>query len=103
VQVAPCTALGVCRTGPTVDATARLLAGPEAGRAAERLAAKHPAWRGFLGSLARRVTGRRAVYYELRPDETSEEPAAPPTVAAQARKRVPARLVPAGDGRRSGR
>ena len=75
VQVSPCTVLGVCRTGPAVDATARLLAGDEAGWAAAQLAPKHPVWRCFLGSLARRVTGRQAVYYEVLPDEAAEEPA----------------------------
>ena len=75
VQVSPCTVLGVCRTGPAVDATARLLAGDEAGWAATQLAPKHPVWRCFLGSLARRVTGRQAVYYEVQPDEAAEEPA----------------------------
>jgi hypothetical protein len=101
--VAPCTVLGVCRTGPAAGATARRLAGAEASRAAEQLAPKHPAWRGVLSSLAHRVTGRRAVFYELRPDETEEEPAAPPAATAQVRKRDPVRLVPAGDGRRPGR
>ena len=99
VQVSPCTVLGVCRTGPTVDATARLLAGDEAGWAAAQLAPRYPAWRRFLGSLARRVTGRQAVYYEVQPDET----AAAPAVAAQARQRATVRLVPASAGRRSGR
>ena len=75
VQVSPCTVLGVCRTGPAVDATARLLAGDEAGWAAAQLAPKHPVWRRFLGSLARQVTGRQAVYYEVLPDEGAEEPA----------------------------
>ena len=75
VQVSPCTVLGVCRTGPAVDATARLLAGDEAGWAAAQLAPKHPVWRRFFGSLARQVTGRQAVYYEVLPDEAAEEPA----------------------------
>ena len=75
VQVSPCTVLGVCRTGPAVDATARLLAGDEAGWAAAQLAPKHPVWRRFFGSLARQVTGRQAVYYEVLPDEGAEEPA----------------------------
>jgi PPOX class probable F420-dependent enzyme len=103
VLVAPCTVLGVCRTGPTVDATARPLAGAEASRAAEQLAPKYPAWRRFLGSLVGRVMGRQAVYYELRPDEAAAEPTVPPAVTAQVRKRAPVRLVPAGAGRRSGR
>jgi len=102
VQVSPCTVLGVCRTGQTVDATARQLAGEEASWAAEQLAPRYPVWRRFLGSLARRVTGRRAVYYEVQPDEAAEEPTAP-TIAAQARQRAKVRLVPANAGRRSGR
>ena len=102
VQVSPCTVLGVCRTGPTVDATARLLAGDEASWAAAQLAPKRPVWRRFLGSLAHRVTGRQAVYYEVQPDEAAQEPA-PPAAAAQARRRATVRLVPASAGRRSGR
>jgi hypothetical protein len=102
IQVSPCTVLGVCRTGPTVDATARLLAGDEASRAAAQLAPRHPVWRRFLGSLAHRMTGRQAVYYEVQPDEAGEEPV-PPAVVAQARQRATVRLVPARAGRRSGR
>jgi PPOX class probable F420-dependent enzyme len=86
VQVSPCTVLGVCRTGPTVDATARLLVDDEASWAAEQLAPKYPAWRRFLGSLAHRVTGRQAMYYEVQPDEAPEEE--PSAVAAQARQRA---------------
>ena len=100
VQVSPCTVLGVCRTGPTVDATARLLGGDEASWAAAQLAPKYPVSRRFLGSLAHRVTGRQAVYYEVQPDETAAEPTA---IAAQARQRATVRLVPASAGRRSGR
>lgn len=100
VQVSPCTVLGVCRTGPTVDATARLLAGDEASWAAAQLAPKYPVWRRFLGSLAHRVTGRQAVYYEVQPDEAAGEPTA---IAAYARQRATVRLVPASAGRRSGR
>jgi len=102
VQVSPCTVLGLCRTGPTVDATARLLAGAEADWAGAQLAPKHPVWRRFLASLARRVTGRQAVYYEVQPDGAADEPA-PAEVAARARQRATVRLVPAGTGRRSGR
>jgi PPOX class probable F420-dependent enzyme len=97
VQVAPCTALGFVRYGPTVDATARLLAGEEADRAAGGLARAHPAWRELLSSLIRRVTGRRTVYYELRADP--EEPA-PPAGTAPAPKRAAVRLVPADGGQR---
>jgi uncharacterized protein len=66
VQVAPCSALGFVRYGPPVGATARLLAGAPAGRAAGLLAREHPAWRDAPGSLVRRVTGWQTVYYELR-------------------------------------
>ena len=83
VQVAPCTMLGICRTGPTVDATARLLADAEASRAAEQLAPQYPGWRRLLSSLAHRVTRRRTVYYELQPDETAAAPAAPASPGPQ--------------------
>jgi PPOX class probable F420-dependent enzyme len=78
VQVSPCTVLGVCRTGPTVDATARLLTGDEAGWAGAQLAPNHPDWRRFLRSAARRVTGRQAVYYEVLPDDAAQDPPPPP-------------------------
>jgi PPOX class probable F420-dependent enzyme len=104
VQVAPCAILGFVRYGPAVNATARMLAGEEAGHAAGELARTYPAWRGFLASLSQRLTRRRTVHYELRADDHEppadpEEPAAPPAVTAPAVRVV--RLVPAGDGRRS--
>jgi PPOX class probable F420-dependent enzyme len=102
VLAAPCTVLGICRTGPTVDATARLLIDAEAAWAAEQLARGYPAWRRYLSSLAHRVTGRQTVYYELQPDEVAEEPTMPPAVTAQVRKRAPVRPGPAVAGRRSG-
>jgi PPOX class probable F420-dependent enzyme len=83
VQVVRSTPLGMASFGPRVNATARLLAGQEAGQAAERLARARPAWRGFIRSLAGRVTGRQTAYYELRPDEAAKEPAPPPTVTAR--------------------
>ena len=67
VQVAPCTALGLYRYGPWLDATARLLADEEASRAARELARQHPAQHGSLASLAYRFWGARPVHYELRP------------------------------------
>ena len=94
VQVARCSVLGFCRYGPTVNATARLLVGEEASQFAEHLARTYPAWRRFLGSLAHRLPGGGAVYYELRPDETVEEQAAPPIVTAGVLKQVPVRLTP---------
>lgn len=77
VQAAACTVLGFCRYGPTVNATARLLAGAEASQAAEQLGRRYPVWRGFLRSLAYRVTGWQTRYYELRSDEAAAEPPAP--------------------------
>jgi uncharacterized protein len=67
VQVAPCTALGLYRRGPWLDATARMLAGEEAGRAAKRLAWEHLGRLGGLASLTHRLRGTRLVHYELQP------------------------------------
>jgi PPOX class probable F420-dependent enzyme len=67
VQVAPCTALGLCRYGPWLDATAGLLAGEEASQAARRLARQHPGRPGGLARVARRIRGARPEHYELRP------------------------------------
>ena len=92
VQVVRCTPLGMASFGPRISATARLLAGAEAGQAAERLASRRPAWREFARSLACRVTGRRTAYYELRPDEAAKEPAPPPpAVTARVVRRRTAR------------
>ena len=77
VQVAPCTALGLCRYGPWLDATARLLAGEEANQAAEKLARRHPGQPGGLTSLAGRLRGARPVHYELRPRAGAGAPAGP--------------------------
>ena len=78
VQVVRCTPLGMASFGPRINATARLLAGAEAGQAAERLARRRPAWQEFASSLAGRVARRQTVYCELRPDEAAKEPAPPP-------------------------
>ena len=83
VQVVPCTPLGMASFGPRVNAIARLLTGEEASQAAGRLARKHRAWRDW----ARRVTGWRTVYYELRPDEVAKEPSPPPVTARVVRTR----------------
>jgi PPOX class probable F420-dependent enzyme len=91
VQVVPCTPLGMASFGPRVNATARLLAGAEAGQAAERLAHGRPAWREFVGSLAGRVMGRQRLYFELRPDALAKEPTAQPAVTARV---VRARTAP---------
>jgi type VI protein secretion system component VasF len=66
--VAPCGPLGFVRYGPPVNATARPLAGAQAGQAASRLASRYPAWHRLVTALALRVTGWRLVYYELRAD-----------------------------------
>ena len=67
VQVAPCTALGLYRYGPWLDATARPLAGEEAGQAARELADQYPGRPGRWTSLAHRFRGARPVHYELQP------------------------------------
>ena len=80
VQVAPCTALGLYRYGPWRDATARLLAGEEAGRAARMLPRERPGRLAGLASLARRLRGARPAHYELQPvgGPASVEPARRP-------------------------
>jgi uncharacterized protein len=78
VQVVRCTPLGMASFGPRINATARSLAGAEAGQAGERLARTRPAWREFARSLTGRVTRRQTAYYELRPDAAAKEPAPPP-------------------------
>ena len=88
VQVVACGRLGMVSFGPRVNATARLLAGGEASQAAGRLAHKHRAWPGFVSSMARRVTGRQTVCYELRPDEAATEPAAPTVTTRVLRART---------------
>jgi hypothetical protein len=88
VQVVACTPLGMASFGPRVNATARLLAGDQARQAAGRLARKHRALRGFPGRLARRVTRRQTVYYELRPDGAAREPAPPAVTAREPRTRT---------------
>jgi PPOX class probable F420-dependent enzyme len=77
VQVAPCTALGLCRYGPWLDATARLLPGEEASQAARTLARHHPGRPGGLARLAGRIRGARPVHYELRPRAGAGAPAGP--------------------------
>jgi uncharacterized protein len=85
VQVARCTVLGVCRYGPTVNATARLLAGEEAGRAAATLAGRQPAWRRPLARILHRVPGWRPVHYELRLDQAAPAPGLSSPASAIAR------------------
>lgn len=60
-----CTVLGLCSFGPLLDATARLLPGEEASRAARKLARKYPVQRRFLIPLLYRTWGRQMVHYEL--------------------------------------
>jgi uncharacterized protein len=74
VQVARSIVLGIYTYGPTVNATARLLAGEEAGRAAAKLAGQRPARRRPLAGLLHRVLGRQPVHYELRLDQAAPAP-----------------------------
>ena len=91
VQVAPCGVLGLCRYGPWLDAAPRLLDGEEASEAARKLARRHPARPGRLGSLARRLRGGRPVYYELHACGAAGRPGAADPGKSRSR---PARLLP---------
>jgi PPOX class probable F420-dependent enzyme len=88
VQVVRCSPLGMASFGPRISAIARLLDGEEGGQAAERLARTRPAWRESARSVADRITGRRTVYYELRPDEFAKKPAPPAVTARVVRTRT---------------
>jgi PPOX class probable F420-dependent enzyme len=74
VQVVPCSVLGLYSYGQPLDATARLLAGEEAGRAAGLLAGAYPASQKFLIRLLRRLGGWQRVSYELQADEPPQTP-----------------------------
>jgi PPOX class probable F420-dependent enzyme len=75
VQAVPCTVLGLCSFGPWLDATARVLAGEEASRAAGLFTRKYPDRRRSLSYVVPRIRGGRAVYYELLAEaETGESP-----------------------------
>lgn len=65
VQVAPCSALGLCSYGPPLDAATRPLAGEEAGRVAGELARKYPVRHRSLAWPVHRAWHRRLAYYEL--------------------------------------
>jgi PPOX class probable F420-dependent enzyme len=74
VQVVPCSVLGLYSYGQSLDATARLLAGQEARRAAGLLAGKYPVSQKFLVRLLRRLRGWQMAHYELQADEPPEAP-----------------------------
>jgi PPOX class probable F420-dependent enzyme len=71
VQVTPCGARGFFTYGPPLEATARLLPGQEAGRAAEKLARRHPVRHRFLIPLLHRTRRRQMVHYELLADDAA--------------------------------
>lgn len=81
VQVAPCTVLGLCSFGPPFNATARLLAGEQASKAARKLASKHPARRRPLIPQSGWMRRWQPVHYELLADEVPEHP--PPWPGAE--------------------
>jgi PPOX class probable F420-dependent enzyme len=65
VKAAPSTLRGE-PTGPSVDACARQLEGPEAHVAARALARRHPLLQAVLVPLTHRVMRYRTLHYELR-------------------------------------
>ncbi|MFE6038084.1 PPOX class F420-dependent oxidoreductase [Streptomyces sp. NPDC056452] len=68
VEIAPCTVRGA-PTGPTISASARLLAqgSKENTHAARTLSRKYPALHGVFVPLAHRLKRDRTLHYELRP------------------------------------
>lgn len=71
VQVTPCSAWGFFTYGPPLGATARLLPGEEADRAAGKLARSHPVQHRFLIALLHRTRRRQMVGYELLADDAA--------------------------------
>ena len=71
VQVTPCGARGFFTYGPPLEATARLLPGEEAGRAARKLARSHPVQHRFLIPLLHPTRRRQMVGYELLADDAA--------------------------------
>lgn len=65
VQVAPCTALGLCNYRGPIWATARLLPAEEAGLVAGELARKYPLQHRLLSRLLRRTRRWQMLHYEL--------------------------------------
>ncbi len=70
VWVAACTTRGK-PAGPQRQATARLLAGPEAAVAAGAIAAKYPILQGVLVPAFHRLTKKTTVHYELLPPDAA--------------------------------
>jgi uncharacterized protein len=70
VWIAPCTGRGK-PTGTQMQATARLLAGPEAAVAAKALAAKYPVLQGILVPAVHRLTNKTTLHYELLPPDAA--------------------------------
>jgi PPOX class probable F420-dependent enzyme len=70
VWIAPCTARGKA-TGPQRQATALLLAGPDAAVAARALAAKYRVLQGVLVPAFHWLTKKTTVHYQLLPPEVA--------------------------------
>ena len=68
VQVTPCSLRGFFTYGPPLEATARLLPGEEADRAAGKLARRHPVHHRFLIPLLHRTRRQQMMGYELLAD-----------------------------------
>jgi PPOX class probable F420-dependent enzyme len=82
VQVMPCSARGFLTYGQPLSATARLLPGDEASRAAGKLAREHPVQRRFLIPLLQWARRRQVVIYELMADDAQGDQSGRPAVPA---------------------
>jgi PPOX class probable F420-dependent enzyme len=70
VEVAPSSFRGT-PLGPAIAARGRVICGPDAKRARSLIEAKHRVLHGLAVPLVHRLTGKRTVYLELRPDESA--------------------------------
>lgn len=72
VQVVPCSVPGLCSYGQALGATARLLAGDEARRAAGLLAREYPVRHKFFVQMRRWLRRWQVVHYELQADDPAD-------------------------------
>jgi PPOX class probable F420-dependent enzyme len=92
VQVTPCSVRGFFTFGPPLEATARLLPGEEADRAAGKLARGRPVHHRFLIPLLHRTRHQQMVDYELLADDTAGDPGDQPAGQAVRQSREVTRI-----------